>query len=209
MQLLKWLSAVVLACAMSLCIFSMIQRLLLADDVLKPNTSPALQVDFLSRIEESQVQLKRRTRPPKQLQKPQAFTAHRQSSQQSDFQPLAMDIPLAEPQFALDEVSRLSDAVAGMGFGDSDVIPLVRIDAMYPRKALQKRLEGFVTARLEINAQGSVDKVTVVDSKPRGVFEREAIRALYKYRFKPKMLHGEAVAQVASQTIEFSLGDAQ
>ena len=103
--------------------------------------------------------------------------------------------------------SLLGDAVVGFGFGDSDVIPLVRMNAVYPQRALRQKIEGFVTARLQISPEGTVETVEIIEAEPRGVFEREAIRALYRYKFKPKMENGRPVAQTATQTIEFKLGD--
>jgi len=51
-----------------------------------------------------------------------------------------------------------------------------------------------------------VDDVEIIDAQPRGVFEREARRALFRYKFKPKMEDGKPVGQIATQTIEFNLG---
>ena len=47
--------------------------------------------------------------------------------------------------------------------------------------------------------------VEIIQAEPQGVFEREAMRAMYRYRFSPKMVNGEAVTQTATQTLEFSL----
>ena len=49
------------------------------------------------------------------------------------------------------------------------------------------------------------NNVEIIDAKPRGVFERSAIRALYKYKFKPQIIDGKPQAQTVTQTLEYSL----
>jgi protein TonB len=82
-------------------------------------------------------------------------------------------------------------------------MPLVRMPATYPAKAKMRGIEGYVTARLSIGVDGSVTQVEVVKAEPAGIFEREAIRAMYRYKFKPKVVDGVAVEQQATQTIDF------
>jgi protein TonB len=45
----------------------------------------------------------------------------------------------------------------------------------------------------------------VIDANPKGVFEREAIRAAWRYKFKPKLVDGKPVEQVATLPFEFNL----
>ena len=55
----------------------------------------------------------------------------------------------------------------------------------YPRQALQRRLEGTVEVSFKVQPDGSVTDVAVVRSEPRGVFDREAISAMERWRFQP------------------------
>ena len=95
--------------------------------------------------------------------------------------------------------------LSGHGFGGSDAIPLVQIEPRYPPQALSRKIEGYVVLRLEISKLGSVKEVTVVSANPEGIFEREAIRAARLYRFKPKLVDGKPVAQMATLPFEFNL----
>jgi protein TonB len=45
----------------------------------------------------------------------------------------------------------------------------------------------------------------VVDSDPPRIFNREAIRAILKWKFKPRVVEGVAVERRATQLIEFNL----
>ena len=52
---------------------------------------------------------------------------------------------------------------------------------------------------------GSVRDPQVIDSKPPRVFDREAIRAILRWKFKPRVIDGTAVSRRAVQTIDFNL----
>ncbi|WP_395374364.1 energy transducer TonB [Marinicella sp. W31] len=90
---------------------------------------------------------------------------------------------------------------------EGGVIPVVRIAPQYPRKALIAKIEGWVKVQFTITPGGAVSNPKVIDSKPARIFDREAIRAILKFKFKPKIVDGTAVEQLATQTIEFELPD--
>lgn len=201
--------AIALLCAsiFTLGVFWVMHSMVSVPDGAQHNGAPSAYVDFVRLKSDSKTETKDRRRPePPKPQKP----AMPQTSQSASTDTSVPNIPMALSDIAPDvsgvsAQSFLGDAVVGMGFGDTDVIPLVRMAASYPQRALSQKLEGFVTARLVITPEGTVESVTVIEANPRGVFEREAIRALYRYKFKPKMENGRAVSQVATQTIEFKL----
>lgn len=175
-------------------------------ELQRPDQDRAV-VDFIRLKQDSQTELKERRKPePPKPQKPK-LPQESVSQQDVPMQQIPFKVPQVTPDLSLSQQSLLGDAVVGLGFGDSDVIPLVRMNAVYPQRALRQKIEGFVTARLQITPEGTVESVDIIEAQPRGVFEREAIRALYKYKFKPKMENGRPVAQTATQTIEFKLGD--
>jgi len=88
---------------------------------------------------------------------------------------------------------------------EGDIIPVVVIRPMYPRDAAMKGLEGWVKVEFTITAIGTVKKPRVIDAKPPRVFNREAIRAILKWKFKPRVVDGVAVDRLATQVIDFSL----
>ncbi len=93
----------------------------------------------------------------------------------------------------------------GLGTGDSDIIPLVRISPQYPRQAAMDRIEGTVTMEFIVNADGTVRNVRIVSANPPGVFEQAAITAALKWKFKPKVINGKAVEQKGVQPMVFKL----
>jgi len=88
---------------------------------------------------------------------------------------------------------------------EGDIIPIVVIRPMYPRDAAMQGLEGWVKVEFTITAIGTVKNPRVIDAEPRRIFNREAIRAILKWKFKPRVIDGVAVDRPATQIIDFSL----
>ncbi|MEJ8569041.1 energy transducer TonB [Elongatibacter sediminis] len=92
---------------------------------------------------------------------------------------------------------------------EGDIIPVVVIRPMYPRDAAIGGIEGWVKVEFTITETGTVKDPRVIDAKPSRIFNREAIRAILKWKFKPRVVDGVAVERRATQIIDFSLDDAQ
>lgn len=90
---------------------------------------------------------------------------------------------------------------------EGDIIPVVVIRPLYPREAAIDGIEGWVKLEFTITASGGVQDVQVIDANPARIFNREAIRAILKWKFKPRVVDGVAVDRRATQVIEFSLHD--
>ncbi len=88
---------------------------------------------------------------------------------------------------------------------DGDVIPIVRINPQYPRDALMAGTEGFVEIEFTIMENGTVANAEVIRSEPRRIFNRAALRAIYRWKFKPRIIDGVPVQRRARQTIEFNM----
>ncbi|WP_428637039.1 TonB family protein [Shewanella sp.] len=78
---------------------------------------------------------------------------------------------------------------------DGDATPIVRIEPQYPIAAARDGKEGWVQLSFTINELGGVDDVEVIDADPKRIFDREAKRALKKWKYKPKIVDGKALKQ--------------
>ena len=87
------------------------------------------------------------------------------------------------------------------------VVVLSRPRPSYPRDALRNRQEGWVKLSFTVTTGGTVSNPRVVASKPRRVFDRAALQAIRKWRFKPRLVNGKAVQTTAVQVIEFNLAN--
>jgi len=88
---------------------------------------------------------------------------------------------------------------------EGEIIPVVVIRPMYPREAAMSGTEGWVKVEFTITEAGTVKDAHVIESDPPRVFNREAIRAILKWKFKPRVVEGVAVERQATQVIDFSL----
>lgn len=87
----------------------------------------------------------------------------------------------------------------------NSIKPLVLIRPVYPRKAAVAGVEGWVKVQFIITKIGTVKLPVAIDSKPKGVFDREAVRAILHFKFKPWIEKGEAVEHKATHVFEFKL----
>ena len=76
----------------------------------------------------------------------------------------------------------------------------------YPLAAARNRQEGWVEVEFTVTPEGSVTNAHVIGSNPARIFDREAINAVQRAKFEPKMQNGEAVASTLRRRIEFKLG---
>jgi len=87
------------------------------------------------------------------------------------------------------------------------VIPVVSIAPQYPKIALENKVEGWAEMRFTINKNGSVENAVVMDSYPKEIFDKEAVKAMLKYKFAPKRVDGKNVDFEATYKITFKLPD--
>lgn len=81
----------------------------------------------------------------------------------------------------------------GLGTGDGDFLPMVKVPPQYPRRALRNGIEGYVVVSFTVTTDGSVRNPRVVEAKPKGVFDQAAINAVLKFKYKPRVIGGQPV----------------
>ncbi len=79
--------------------------------------------------------------------------------------------------------------------GDMQATPQFRVDPSYPAKASRDGIEGWVKLGFTVTASGAVTDISVIDANPSKVFNREARRALRKWKYKPRLIDGKPVEQ--------------
>jgi protein TonB len=100
--------------------------------------------------------------------------------------------------------------VGGVGgfSSDGDYLPIVKVNPVYPRRAQTRGIEGYVVLEFIVTKTGAVRDPVVIEAKPPGIFDNAAIQAALKFKYKPKVVNGEAidVAGVKNR-ITFELSD--
>jgi protein TonB len=73
----------------------------------------------------------------------------------------------------------------------------------YPQAALRAGASGEVVLRIDVRADGMPGKVEIVSGSGNRALDREAVRAVRRWRFQPAMRDGVAVPASVNQTISF------
>jgi protein TonB len=87
----------------------------------------------------------------------------------------------------------------GAGGSDRDVVPLVEVDPEYPQRAQARKIEGYVDVEYTVTALGTVADAKVLGSRPPYIFDRAALSAIRRWKYKPKIKDGVAVPRIGMQ----------
>ncbi len=82
---------------------------------------------------------------------------------------------------------------------------IVNRDPVYPAQALRNGVRGWVELEFTIAPNGTVRDIQVVSAEPRGVFDSAASDAVAAWRFRPRVVNGQAVAQRSTVTMRFDV----
>lgn len=74
------------------------------------------------------------------------------------------------------------------------------VELVYPQPAYDQRIEGKLTLRIFINEEGGIDRVTMLEATPPGMFEEATLAAARALRFEPALIDGRRVK--SRKTIE-------
>lgn len=208
-MILRLLPAFFFGIIISLSLFWLMHFMISNDQKVLKKSDTLHMVDFV-RLKQKQIfETKSRQKPEKKALEKKPVTPKMTVSKNSiqadspNIEMPALDIPIQPGRFSGSVLSGLKMS-SGIAMG-SELIPLVRIPPKYPMRAAMGRIEGWVKVKFTITETGTVKDATVAESKPPRVFDRAALRAIVKWKFKPKMVDGKAVPQQALQLLEFRL----
>jgi protein TonB len=150
-------------------------------------------------------ELPKKEEPVKQESMKETFAANTQNEvvpnrAMPTFDTPKMDIPLANGPGGI-AVNGGGTGSGGMkASGDHSETPLVRVDPMFPPEAAMKGIEkGWVRVQFNINTDGSVINVRIIESSHREVFDMAAKKAILKWRYRPKLIDGKPIVSGAQK----------
>jgi len=197
--------------AIALALFWAMQYMIMNNQQGLKATDNLVMTEFVRLKHDSKIQTKTRKVPekPKPKERPaqpkmQTHTAQVSKVAAPDINMPNLDIPLLSSNFSGSVLSGQSMQI-GTGKISTNVIPLVRIPPIYPLRAANRRIQGWVKVEFTITKEGGVTDAEVVDSKPNSIFNRAALKAIKRWKFKPQIIAGEAYEQRAIQILEFKL----
>lgn len=122
-----------------------------------------------------------------------------------DEAPAAPAAPEADPQGAVDvslavslpQVANHIDVDIsmdmGVSMGDGEYLPIVKMSPTYPAKARLNEIEGSCLVTYTVTVTGATKGISVVKGQCPKIFARSAKMAAKKFKYKPRVIDGEAV----------------
>jgi protein TonB len=81
-----------------------------------------------------------------------------------------------------------------LGVGEGDYLPIVKVAPIYPNRALTRGIEGFCVVQYTVTRLGTTKDPLIVESQCTStLFHRASLNAALKFKYKPRILDGEAV----------------
>ncbi|MEZ8039207.1 energy transducer TonB [Vibrio sp. 10N.222.54.F12] len=198
--------ALPLAGALGLALFSFMAWMVDNGHQRSPENGETLSFNMVMVEQEQEVQRRQRA-VPEQPEMPEPPPQAQTSQSQAEVTPLNSMSSLSSLDLNTSIEGLAINAPTFSDFGSNQqVMPLYRVEPRYPAKALKRGAEGYVILSFTIDETGRSVDIQVTDANPRRMFEREAIRALKKWKYQPKVVDGKAVAQVGQTVkLEFKL----
>lgn len=88
---------------------------------------------------------------------------------------------------------------------DAPVAVEVRVPPVYPLRARQRRIEGWVRVKLLVNTSGQIEHAEIVEAQPPGYFERSVLECVRQWKLTPPAVGGEPVKAWMVTRIRFRL----
>lgn len=186
------LIAIILAFAVTIGLFFLMQALIKSGDGQLSDPPKGNVLDFVRVKKDEEVQQKDRKpkKPPKPKEPPPPMD-------QPQMEASTPDASGSNFNFSADVGSEMAlEGGLALESGDGEYLPIVKVAPVYPRRALSRGIEGFVIVEFTVTKQGSVRDPVVLEANPEGVFNQAAVDAALKFKYKPRVINGEA-AEVA------------
>ena len=179
----------VMAMAVTLSLFWLMQYLIeTADRSLNEDNAGNL-VDFV-RVKRDE-NIERRQLKPKKPPPPESAPPQPPTPQLDNLNPNAEKIAISAVPVETDiEIT----GGFSLGVGEGDYLPIVKVAPIYPNRALTRGIEGFCVVQYTVTRQGTTKDPVVIESQcTSSLFHRASVNASLKFKYKPRIMDGEAV----------------
>lgn len=102
-------------------------------------------------------------------------------------------VSLPRPELSLEGV--FEGHLHGFNQTDGDARILMMIEPKYPMKAFRQHISGYVIAQFDVEVDGTTSNIKIQQAIPSDIFNEEAIRAIQKWKYRPKVEDGIAMKQ--------------
>ncbi|MBU3020986.1 energy transducer TonB [Aestuariibacter sp. A3R04] len=184
----RFIIAFVISLAITLGLFFLMQSLIKMGGSALTEPPKGSVLDFVRVKKEETVEQKDRKprKPPPPKEPPPQMSQPQMDSPSPDASGTSMN-------FGGDVGAEVAlDGGLALESGDGEYLPIVKVAPVYPRRALQRGIEGFVIVEFTVTKLGTVRDPIVVEANPQGIFEQAAMDAAMKFKYKPRVVNGEA-----------------
>ena len=187
------------AATVSALVFYGMSQLIGQDTFSSSKLTPPLMVDVGAPRDEKPPRV-RETLPPKPAVVPP------QAPPQMAIDPFANALEGIKLDVTVPPVAITKGESGPMAAPEQDATPVVRMEPKYPVDAARDGVEGWVELRFSIDTAGQVQDVQVVNAEPRRIFDKAAVQALKRWKYRPKVVDGKAIAQTGlAVRLDFNL----
>ena len=183
----RWGVAMAAALSVTFLVALMMQGLISSGGSVIEENNMGRLVEFVHIKPDEDVQTK--NRKPNKPPVPQVEPAKPQMKKPSMDKSLSDHFNLGALDISTD--LSINSGLSGSG-ADGEYLPIVKVAPQYPRRAAQKGIEGYVVVEFTVNKLGAVQDVLVIEAQPENIFNRAAISAVKKFKYKPKISDGIA-----------------
>lgn len=115
-----------------------------------------------------------------------------------DMEPLDFDsdLDMSTANMAPTVAVNVSINASGLSSGDGEYLPIVKVAPIYPRRAQTRGITGYCIVTYTVTTTGAIRDPYVEnesDCSPRGIFERASLKAAAKFKYKPRVVDGQAI----------------
>ncbi|CCQ10603.1 Ferric siderophore transport system, periplasmic binding protein TonB [Pseudoalteromonas luteoviolacea B = ATCC 29581] len=186
---MRYVIALIIAGLVTFFLFLGMQALITGGDGAMTEPAKGKVLDFVRLKQEETVQKKERKpeKPPTPKEPPPPMDAP--SPQSENLTDTGSSFDFAAN---VDADVSLNGGLA-LESSDGEYLPIVKVAPVYPRRALSRGIEGFVIVEFIVTKSGTVREPVVIDAQPAEIFDQAAIDAALKFKYKPRVVNGEAV----------------
>lgn len=81
----------------------------------------------------------------------------------------------------------------GVSRSDGGLMIIAQVAPNYPERARRNNLQGYVVVEFSVDVTGAVRNAQVIESQPKGVFDRAAVVSVERSKYRPRVEGGKAL----------------
>jgi len=185
----RYAISIIVAFIVTFALFWLMQYLITTGNKSQDDTGNASLLEFVRMPRDESVTAKKPKpeKPPTPEEPPPQPPPPSMDEVTPDTQAMAVSAPTVNANI------NLENSGFGLAPTDGEYLPIVKVTPIYPRRALSRGIEGYVIVEFTVTKQGTTRDVTVVEAKPTGLFDRAAIQAAQKFKYKPRVVDGQPI----------------